>query len=130
MAFECIVLTPETQVLKEAASQVILPAHDGLMGILTDRAPLIVKLAPGPLRVDVPGGGSHFFYIDGGVGQMKENHLTVLTQRAVTASEVDATAAQKEFDEAMRLPGTDAASLEKREQAISRARAKLAVAQK
>ena len=45
MAFQCIIVTPEQQVLDESVTQAIIPAHDGLLGILTDRAPLLAKLA-------------------------------------------------------------------------------------
>ena len=40
MSFQCTVVTPEQQILDETVTQVILPAHDGQMGILTGRAPL------------------------------------------------------------------------------------------
>ena len=53
MSFQCTVVTPEQQVLDETVTQAILPAHDGQIGILTDRAPLLVKLGVGPLRLDV-----------------------------------------------------------------------------
>ena len=39
MAFQCTIVTPEHQVLDESVRQAIVPAHDGLIGILTDRAP-------------------------------------------------------------------------------------------
>src|SRR3954447_21197250 len=90
MAFQCTIVTPEAQALDESISQAILPAHDGLIGILTDRAPLLVKLGVGPLRVDLAGGQRRFFLVDGGVAQMKDNKLTVLTTVATPASEIDA----------------------------------------
>ena len=49
MAFECVVVTPEQQAFSDKIAQAILPAHDGMIGILTDRAPLLIKLAKGPL---------------------------------------------------------------------------------
>ena len=39
MAFKCIIVTPEQQALDESATQAIVPAWDGQVGILTDRAP-------------------------------------------------------------------------------------------
>lgn len=39
MAFKCVVVTPEQQLLDESLTQAIIPAYDGLLGILTDRAP-------------------------------------------------------------------------------------------
>ena len=66
MPFRCVIVTPEQQVLDESLTHAILPAHDGLVGILTDRAPLLVKLGQGPLRVDLAGGQTQNFYVEGG----------------------------------------------------------------
>jgi F-type H+-transporting ATPase subunit epsilon len=82
MSFQCVIVTPEHQEMDESASQVILPAHDGQMGILTDRAPLLVKLGKGVLRVDLASGSKKYLQIRGGVAQMKDNKLTVLTEEA------------------------------------------------
>lgn len=82
MAFECTVVTPEQQAFSNQVTQVILPAHDGKMGILTGRSPLLVKLAKGPLRLDPEKGPSVSLQIDGGIAQMKDNKLTILTPRA------------------------------------------------
>jgi F0F1-type ATP synthase epsilon subunit len=86
MSFRCVIVTPEQQELDESASQVILPAHDGQIGILTDRAPLLVKLGKGLLRVDLPAGQKKFFQVRGGVAQMKDNKLTILTEESKPAS--------------------------------------------
>src|SRR5438094_9390995 len=84
MSFQIVVVTPEQQVLEETVTQAILPAHDGQVGILTNRAPLLVKLGQGPLKLDPAGGGkSRRLYLEGGIAQMKDNKLTVLTQMAV-----------------------------------------------
>src|SRR3954466_15482038 len=108
MPFRCVIVTPEQQVLDESLTQAILPAHDGLIGILTDRAPLLVKLGQGPLRIDLAGGEKRFFYIEGGVAQMKDNRLTILTQEATPANEIDAESARAEYAEAMARKATDA----------------------
>jgi F-type H+-transporting ATPase subunit epsilon len=83
MSFKCIVVTPEQEVLDQTVNQVILPAYDGQIGILTDRAPMLARLGKGKLRIDPASGPSQTFIIDGGVAQMKSNQLTVLTQKAV-----------------------------------------------
>jgi F-type H+-transporting ATPase subunit epsilon len=82
MAFKCVVVTPEQQLFDETITQAIVPAHDGKVGILTDRAPLLVKLGAGELRLDLNGGQSRRFTIRGGLAQMKDNHLTILTNEA------------------------------------------------
>ena len=85
MAFQCTLVTPEQQVLDEKVTQVILPAHDGKIGILTDRAPLLVKLGAGALRLDLAVGQKRFLNIEGGIAQMKDNRLTILTNQATGA---------------------------------------------
>ncbi|MGD0138985.1 MAG: hypothetical protein ABSD28_08920 [Tepidisphaeraceae bacterium] len=82
MAFSCVVVTPEQQVLDESLTQAIIPAADGLLGILTNRAPLLARLGKGPLRLDLASGQKRHFRIEGGVAQMKDNKLTILTQVA------------------------------------------------
>ena len=82
MAFSCVVVTPEQQVLDASLTQAIIPAVDGLLGILTYRAPLLAKLGKGPLRLDLESGQRRTFQISGGVAQMKDNKLTILTQTA------------------------------------------------
>jgi F-type H+-transporting ATPase subunit epsilon len=82
MAFSCVLVTPEQQLLDESLSQAIIPAVDGLLGILTNRAPLLAKLGKGPLRLDLASGQRKMFQISGGVAQMKDNKLTILTQTA------------------------------------------------
>ena len=128
MAFKCVIVTPEQQVLDETVTQVILPAHDGQLGILTDRAPLLVKLGQGPLRVDLAGGQTQNFYVDGGIAQMKDNHLTILTNQATPASEIDAEAARAEYAEAVARKITPEHTVEDRERELARARAKQQVA--
>src|SRR5687767_12189448 len=108
MAFQCVIVTPEQQVLDEKIEQVILPAHDGLIGILTDRAPLLAKIGTGPLRVDPAGGPRREFFVDGGIAQMKDNKLTVVTNEATPANELDAEAARAEYAEAAARRATDA----------------------
>jgi F-type H+-transporting ATPase subunit epsilon len=85
MAFRCVIVTPESQVLDQSVTQVILPAHDGQLGVLTDRAPILVKLGRGDLLVDVEGGRRQAYVVKGGVAQMKDNVLTVATTEATTA---------------------------------------------
>ena len=128
MAFECVVVTPEQQVLSESVQSAVLTAFDGELGILTNRAPLLVKLGVGPLRVTVARGQEpQVFLVDGGVAQMFDNRLTILTTNALPASAIDPAAAQEELNAATARTTTDAKSVAERQQAIRRAQAKLRI---
>ena len=124
MSFQCTVVTPEQQAFEGALTQAIVPAHDGLLGILTDRAPILVKIGTGPLRLDLAGGSKQFFFVDGGVAQMKDNKLTILTGEATPADEIDYESARAEFAEAAARKTTDEQSAKDRDRQLARARAK------
>ena len=77
----CSLITPEQEVFEKEASYVNLPAHDGQMGFMTNRAPLLVKLGEGVLTV-TGGGEETKMQISGGFAQMKGNTLAILTDKA------------------------------------------------
>ena len=119
MSFQCTVVTPEQQALDESAEQVILPGHDGQVGILTGRAPLLLKLGVGPMRVDLAGGGRKLFLVDGGVAEMKDDVLTVLPTVAVDAEQIDVAAYRAELAKAEGETPTDAAGQADRRRRIA-----------
>jgi F-type H+-transporting ATPase subunit epsilon len=125
MAFHCVVVTPEQQLLDGSLTQAIIPAADGLLGILTGRAPLLAKLGIGPLRLDLASGQKQLYLIEGGIAQMKDNHLTVLTHSAVPAGQINAESAQAEYDAALARVPVDPAQSQQRLADLQRARAKL-----
>src|SRR4051812_13020076 len=123
MSFKVVVVTPEQQVLDETVNQAILPGHDGQIGILTNRAPLLVKLGQGAMQLDQAGGKRRQFYVEGGIAQMKDNKLTVLTQMAIPAEDVRAETARAELAEATAQRVTDQKSFDDRQRRLGRARA-------
>lgn len=80
--FICSVVTPEEQIYEGEVSYVVLPAHDGEMGFALNRAPILVQIGSGDLRLTGDGGSKRTFSISGGFAQMKDNKLTVLTDKA------------------------------------------------
>jgi F-type H+-transporting ATPase subunit epsilon len=138
--FECSVITPERKVLECQARFVAFPAHDGEIGILSHRAPLVCKLGIGILRVEAAetGGadaqqagsrpGRHVLFIDGGFAEVVGSHLTILTQQARAPEDIDATLAEQALVEARARKITDDASCQARTDAIHRARVQLKLA--
>ena len=83
--FRCVLLTPQGKVLDCRAGALVLPAHDGLMGVLRNHAPMLCKLGTGIMQVrDIPGRADAFFLIDGGFTRISENFVTVLTHEVTT----------------------------------------------
>ncbi len=85
--FHVTIVTPEALALEADAISVIFPAHDGMVGILTHRAPLLTKLGVGLLTLESPVGTQNYL-IAGGYAQMKDNTLTILTDEALAVSDI------------------------------------------
>ncbi|MCD6395698.1 MAG: F0F1 ATP synthase subunit epsilon [Planctomycetes bacterium] len=88
--FRCVLLTPTGKVLDCRTSGLVLPVHDGLMGVLRNHSPMLCKLGKGILQVrDIPEKGDAFYLIDGGFARISENFVTVLTYEVVTFEGMD-----------------------------------------
>ena len=125
---QCVVVTPERAVLDEPADFVALPMYDGELGVLPGRAPLIGRLGLGELRIR-SGAGVQRFFIEGGFAQVRENVVTVLTQLAQRAQDINPSAVEQSLREASgptETPEARAAQVKAQE----RARAQLRVAQR
>ncbi len=125
--FHCSVITPERAVLEADATFVAFPAHDGEVGILPGRAPLLFKLGIGVLRVESPTveGGEESLFIDGGFAQMVEDRLTILTEQAKRPAEIDRAAVEKALAAAHDMPMEGDAEFAARQRAMERARVQL-----
>ncbi len=122
--FHCSVITPERVVVDTEATFVAFPAHDGEVGILHDRAPLLYKMGIGEVRVESPA-GNHTLFVDSGFAQMVENRLTLLTQQAKRIEEIDAAAAQRALAEARAMPMVSDAAFAARQRAVKSAEVQL-----
>ncbi len=120
--FQCSVVTPARAVLECEARFVALPAWDGEMGVLRNRAPLLCRLGIGSLRIETPS-ENHIMFIDGGFAEMADNKLTILTSAARLPEELDAQEIAKIQEDARSMVVRDEASFKARQEALQRARA-------
>jgi F-type H+-transporting ATPase subunit epsilon len=105
-SFNCRVITPEAKILDEVVVQAILPAWDGQMGFLVDRAAVVTKLGIGELRLDFPDsggseGGSRSYFVEDGFAHMIGNNLTILAGAAIPEERLSESEAQAELAEAL-----------------------------
>ncbi|KAB2960378.1 MAG: ATP synthase F1 subunit epsilon [Thermoanaerobaculia bacterium] len=121
--FHLSVVTPEREVLAAEVKSVALPAYDGEMGILPRRAPLLVQLGAGELRLEEAGGGRRSLFVSGGFAQMIEDRLSVLTEEALEPGQLTAAGARDELEAARLLPAGADEAWKKKQRALDRARA-------
>ena len=124
----CIVVTPETTALTEVTSFVVVPLYDGELGIASGHGPLIGRLGQGELRITKDGGQTVRYFVDGGFVQIADNVVSVLTDRAIPASEIDRQEIQLDLEAANSQAAHTDELREARDKAILGARAQLQVA--
>jgi len=123
----CTVVTPEETALEVKADFVTLPLFDGEIGIGANHSPLIGKLGFGELRLRI-GGKVTRYYVDGGFVQVAGNVVSVLTDRAVPAEQVDAGAAENQLSSSLKRKAHTPELMDIRDRQVAQARAQLRVA--
>jgi F-type H+-transporting ATPase subunit epsilon len=125
----CVVVTPEKTWLDQSADSVVLPLFDGELGILPGRSPLIGRLGFGELRTKQNETIRRYF-IDGGFAQVKNDVVTILTNRAIPADQLDVPTATRELDEAQAAKAVTEHDNTEKAKNIARNRAKLRLAKR
>jgi F-type H+-transporting ATPase subunit epsilon len=94
--FHCELIDPKGKLLDQEVAAVVLPAHDGHLGILYNHMPMlcqlglgIMKVSPAPpeQRQEAPP-SDLFFFIDGGSALVAQNEVTVIAYDALSLQEV------------------------------------------
>jgi F-type H+-transporting ATPase subunit epsilon len=75
------VISPEAMLFEGTSDEVVAPAFDGMLGILSGHAPMMTLLGKGVLRIG-SGGGVRQFNVEGGFLQVADNRVRVVTERA------------------------------------------------
>ena len=96
MALQVCVITPDQVFLNQEAEEVILPTNTGLMGVLTNHAPLITALEIGVMLIRVKKDWKPFALM-GGFALVKQNQITVLVNEAESKATIDRTEAEQSF---------------------------------
>jgi len=99
------VVSAEEQIYSGPAEFVALPGEQGELGIYPKHTPLITRIRPGAVRIQVPGQAEEeFVFVAGGLLEVQPNAVTVLADTAIRGKDLDeakATAAKKRAEEAL-----------------------------
>ncbi len=88
------IVTPEKLIFDEEVSQVNVSTEEGEIGILPNHANLMAKLEPGELVIK-KGGKVDSMAIGDGFLQVADNTLTVMTDLATLAQDIDERAVEE-----------------------------------
>ncbi|MEP7044117.1 MAG: F0F1 ATP synthase subunit epsilon [Dokdonella sp.] len=119
----CDIVSAEEEIFHGETQMVIATGEMGELGIAPRHAPLITRLKPGQVRVQLENGEEQFFYVSGGILEVQPNVVTVLADTAIRAKDLDEAAARNAKDEAERVLANRTDALE-----VAQAQAQLAQA--
>ncbi len=96
------IVSAEHEIFSGEAEIVFAPALLGEMGIAPGHTPLVTQLAPGEVRVKHPDGKEEGFYVSGGLLEIQPKVITVLSDTAMRAEDLDEASVLKAKEEAER----------------------------
>ena len=87
--FKVEIVNPEKSFLsKEDATEVVVPAFEGEMGILKDHISIISFLKPGIITIQSKSGNDKFF-VEDGIVEFKDNNLSILTSSIFNLNDLE-----------------------------------------
>jgi F-type H+-transporting ATPase subunit epsilon len=87
------VVSAEASIYSGEAKFVALPGEAGELGILPRHTPLITRIRPGAVRIELADGSEELVFVAGGILEVQPGAVTVLADTAVRAHDLDEAAA-------------------------------------
>ena len=85
--FTVEIISPDQTILKQEASEVVIPSFEGQMGILNNHIPLITFLRPGIITIKAA--GEKKYYVEEGTVEFSNNNLLILSSTAKDVADLD-----------------------------------------
>ena len=127
---QCTVVTPERTIYDQPAEFVAISLYDGEIGIAPGHTPLIGRLGYGEMRVRRDGEHVDRYYIEGGFVEVLDDAISVLTQRAIPAAEIDSAVAREQLLSAQSRRAATPEAVAVRDRALAQSRAQLHIAER
>jgi len=93
MTMHLDIVSAEKELFSGRAEIVIAPAIMGEVGIHARHTPLLTPLKPGEVRITKQGGEEESIYVSGGMMEVQPSTVTILSDTAVRAQDLDEAAA-------------------------------------
>ena len=116
------VVSAEEAIFSGDARFVALPGEAGELGILPKHTPLITRIKPGSVRIEMADGSEEFVFVAGGILEVQPDCVTVLSDTAIRGKDLDDQKAQE-----AKAAAEEAVKNAKGEVDLARAQSELAI---
>ena len=89
------IVSAEVEIFSGTVTEVYAPAEMGEVGIMAHHAPLITQMKPGEVRVVADDGKTESFFVSGGILEVQPHVVTILSDTALRAADLDEAAAME-----------------------------------
>jgi len=89
MTFHVDIVSAEAEIFSGKASMLFAPAVMGEVGIAPRHTPLLTRLKPGEVRVQLEGKDEQVFFVSGGMLEVQPHVVTVLADCAMRGKDLD-----------------------------------------
>ena len=93
MTMHVDIVSAEVEIFSDTITELYAPAEMGEVGIMPRHAPLLTKLKAGEVRVIDQHGESQSFFVNGGILEVQPHVVTILSDTAMRAADLDEAAA-------------------------------------
>ena len=100
MTIHVDIVSAETELYSGLVEMVFAPAIMGEVGIAPRHAPLVTRLKPGEVRLQLSDGKEESFFVSGGILEIQPHVVTILSDSAFRTEDLDETAVLKAKEEA------------------------------
>ena len=83
------VVSAEELIFSGEARFVALPGESGELGVYPRHTPLVTRIKPGSVRVEMADGSEEFIFVAGGILEIQPHSVTVLSDTAVRGKDLD-----------------------------------------
>lgn len=97
------IVSAEAEIFSGLAEMVVAPALQGEVGILPRHAPFLTPLNEGEVRLQINRDQEESFYVSGGILEVQPHKVTVLSDTALRAHDIDEAAALEAKQRAEKL---------------------------
>ena len=132
MTLHVDIVSAEAEIFSGTATMVFAPAEMGEVGIAPRHAPLLTRLKAGEVRVQLQEGEELSFFVSGGMLEVQPHVVTVLSDTAIRADDLDEAQALEAKERAEKMLADKSADIDyaKAQSELAQSMAQLAAIKK
>jgi len=112
MTMRLNIVSAEKEIFSNLAEMVIVPGMMGDLGIMPQHSQLLSTLKAGEVIITEQGGKQESIYVSGGILEVQPHVVTILSDTALRASDLDKASAQEAKERAENMLGEQEAEID------------------